>query len=100
MKNKQRKPIHPGVIYYNEVLKPLHITITEAAKQLNISRKTLSEIINEKVPLTLDIARRFAGSTNTSIEVWYNMQVKLDLWKINSKLYKDIKPFAVRKQNR
>lgn len=75
MKNKQRKPIHPGVIYYNEVLKPLHITITEAAKQLKISRKTLSEIINEKVSLTVDMAKKFAESTNTSIEAWYNMQV-------------------------
>lgn len=43
-----RKPTHPGAVLLEDVIKPLGITITEAAKMLGVSRKTLSEFVNEK----------------------------------------------------
>jgi len=79
-----RKPTHPGEVLYEEVLKPLNISISEAAKNLEISRKTLSEIINGKCSLTPEMAVRIAYATDTSPESWINMQTKLDLWKIRS----------------
>jgi addiction module HigA family antidote len=38
----KRKPTHPGEVLLEDVIKPLGLTITEAAKDLGISRKTLS----------------------------------------------------------
>ena len=57
------------------------ITITEAARNLGVSRKTLSEIVNGRCSLTPEIAVRIGKATNTSPESWLAMQSKLDLWK-------------------
>ncbi len=84
MKNK-RKPIHPGVLFKEEVLEPLGMTITEAAKKLGISRKNLSELINERISLSPDMAIRIAKATKTSPESWLGMQVKLNIWESENK---------------
>jgi len=83
-----RKPTHPGEVLYEDVLKPLGISITEAARNLEISRKTLSEIVNGRCSLTPEMAVRIGYATNTSPESWINMQTKFDLWKIRDQ--KDI----------
>ena len=51
-------PPHPGEGLKEDVLVPLGLTVTETAKALGISRKTLSEIVNGKSPITPDIAVR------------------------------------------
>ena len=75
-----RKPIHPGEVLLEDVIKPLGLTVTEAAKNLGVSRKTLSELVNQKAALSPEMALRIAKATNTSPESWLNMQTKLDLW--------------------
>ena len=50
------KPIHPGAILREDVLKPYNLTITDAARDLQISRKQLSEIVNEKSSITTEMA--------------------------------------------
>ena len=64
-----------------DVLDPLGITVTEAARMMGITRKTLSEFVNEKSSCTVQMALRIAKVTNTSAESWLSMQIKLDLWK-------------------
>lgn len=81
----RRKPVHPGVLLKEDVLIPLGISVTDAANDLGVSRKTLSELINEKSSLSPDMAVRIAKATNTSPESWLNMQLKLDLWKSEQK---------------
>jgi len=76
----KRKPVHPGNVFEEDVLTPLGLTVTEAAADLGVSRKTLSELINENASLSPDMAIRKAKATNTSPESWLNMQSKLDLW--------------------
>lgn len=41
-----RNPPHPGEIIRAHCLEPLGISVTEAAKALGVSRKTLSAILN------------------------------------------------------
>lgn len=90
----QRKPTHPGVLLKEEVLKPLGLTITDAAKDLGVSRKYLSEFINEKNSLSTELAIRISKATNTTPESWLGMQVKLDIWKsANKEIH--VKPFPV-----
>ena len=76
----KRKPTHPGVVLLEDVIKPLGLTVTEAAKNLGVSRKTLSELVNQKAALSPEMALRIAKATNTSPESWLNMQTKLNLW--------------------
>ena len=37
----KRKPTHPGEVLLEDVIKPLGLTITEAARDLCVNRKTL-----------------------------------------------------------
>jgi len=76
-----RKPVHPGKVFHEDVLVPLGITVTDAARMMNITRKALSELVNEKTSCSPQMALRIAQVTNTSAESWLAMQIKLDLWK-------------------
>jgi len=76
-----RKPIHPGKVFLEDVLVPLGITVTDAARMMNVTRKALSELVNEKSSCSPQMALRIAQVTHTSAESWLAMQIKLDLWK-------------------
>jgi addiction module HigA family antidote len=76
----KRKPVHPGEVLLEEVLKPLNISITQAAKDLGVSRKTLSELVNCRCSLSPEMSIRLAKATKTSPDSWLYMQTKLDLW--------------------
>ncbi|RUR73359.1 HigA family addiction module antitoxin [Chlorogloeopsis fritschii PCC 9212] len=43
-----RKPRHPGALIKRQYLEPLNLTVTELATILGVSRKTVSEIVNEQ----------------------------------------------------
>ena len=75
-----RKPTHPGTVLLEDVMKPLNLSVTETARLLGVSRKALSEFINEKSSLSPEMAIRIGKATNTSPESWMNMQQKLSLW--------------------
>jgi addiction module HigA family antidote len=79
--SKKRKPTHPGEVLLEDVIKPLGLSVAEAAKDLGVSRKTLYELINGKSSLSPQMAVRIGEATKTSPESWLNMQTKLDLWK-------------------
>lgn len=84
MANK-RKPVHPGEVLREDVLVPLGLTVTEAARRLRTSRKTLSAILNGRAPVTPDMAVKIACATGTTPESWLFMQSKLDLWHAGQK---------------
>lgn len=75
--NMTRKPTHPGTVFLEDVMKPLNLTVTDAARMLGVSRKALSEFVNEKASLSPEMALRISKATNTSAESWMNMQQKL-----------------------
>ncbi len=89
-----RKPTHPGNILKEEVIIPLRLSITQAAMDLGVSRKALSELLNEHSSLSPEMAIRIGRATNTSPESWLNMQNKLDIWKAEQK-DPEVIPFPV-----
>ena len=84
----KRKPTHPGEVLREDVVKPLGLTVTEAAKRLGVTRKTLSELLNCKSSLSPEIAVRIGKATRTTPESWLYMQAKLDLWTAEQKSIK------------
>lgn len=75
-----KNPTHPGELLRYDCLLPLGLTVTETAKALGISRKTLSEIVNGKSPITPDIAVRLERAfTNPPAEMWLRLQAAYDL---------------------
>jgi addiction module HigA family antidote len=82
-------PPHPGEGLKEDVLVPLGLTVTETAKALGISRKTLSEIVNGKSPITPDIAVRLERAfTNPPADMWLRLQAAYDLRLAEQKLKK------------
>jgi len=75
-----RKPTHPGEILREDVIKPLGLTVTEAANRLGVTRKTLSALINCRASMSPEMAVRVSKATKTSPESWLYMQAKLALW--------------------
>jgi addiction module HigA family antidote len=73
-------PPHPGEVLKELCIEPLGITVTDAAKGLGISRKTLSRILNGKAGISPEMAVRLSIAFNTSSESWLNQQSQYDLW--------------------
>jgi len=74
---KKRKPTHPGEILREDVIKPLGLSVPEAAKLLGITRKTLSTLINCRASLSPEMAVRLGRATGTSPESWLNNNASL-----------------------
>ena len=80
-----RKPTHPGEVLREDVLIPLGLTVTEAAKRLKVNRNTLSALLNCKTSLSPEMAVRIGKATRTTPESWLYMQAKLNLWNAEKK---------------
>ncbi len=77
---RMHNPPHPGKVIKSLCLEPLGISVTEAAKALGVSRKTLSAIINGRASISPEMAVRLSLAFSTSSESWLNQQSQYDLW--------------------
>ncbi len=95
LRDPKRRPTHPGEILRQDVLPALKLTQGELAKQLGVSRLTVSELLREKRAVSPDMALRLARLLNTTPESWLNMQQAVDLWELGrarTSRYACIKP--------
>jgi len=79
---KMYNPPHPGEIIKNLWLDPMNISIKKAAEAMDISRKTLSNIIHKKGKVTPEIAVRLSMALGSSPESWMGHQTAYDLWQV------------------
>jgi antitoxin HigA-1 len=77
---KMHNPAHPGEVLKEAYLEPLHLSVTEFARRIGISRKCASELINGHSGLGLETAHRIAKATDTTPDLWLTMQLNHDLW--------------------
>lgn len=77
---KMHDPPHPGEVLRELCLNPLNLTVTEAARGLGVSRKTLSSILNGRAGISAEMAVRLSMAFNGSAESWLNQQLQYDLW--------------------
>jgi antitoxin HigA-1 len=62
-----------------ECIEPLGLTISQAAEALGVSRKTLSELVNEKCGINPRMAVRLSKVFGGSPETWLMQQAQYDL---------------------
>ena len=79
-------PPHPGEVLRELCIEPLGITVTDAARSLGVSRKTLSAILNERAGISPEMAIRLSKAFDTTAESWLNQQMQYDLWIANESL--------------
>ena len=73
-------PPHPGEILRADYVEPLGLSVTEAARALGVTRKTLSAIVNERAGISPAMAHRLSKALDTTPEFWVNLQTQYDLW--------------------
>ncbi len=56
--NAMVNPPHPGLTLRDDVLPALGLTVTDAAKQLDVSRVALSRVLNGRAAISPDMALR------------------------------------------
>lgn len=91
LRDRNRRPTHPGAILREDVLPHLGMTQKEFAERLGVSRLTVSDVIHEKRPVTPDMAMRLGRLLGNGPEIWLRMQQTLDLWELERRgTYKHI----------
>ena len=73
-------PPHPGGIVKRQCLEPPGLSVTKAARGLGVSRQALSELVNEKAGLSVEMAIRLSKAFGSTPETWLGLQMAYDLW--------------------
>ena len=72
-------PVHPGEILREDVLPALSMSEAAVADALKIARQTFCDILDEKQPVTAEIAVRFGKLFGNGPGFWVNLQRAYDL---------------------
>jgi len=78
-------PAHPGEIVRQACLKPLNLTVTDAAAALGVSRKALSDLLNGHSGVSPDMAIRLEKVFGSTADAWLRMQMQRDLWEVRKR---------------
>lgn len=78
-------PPHPGELLHALWLEPLSLSVTAAAQQLKVSRKTLSEIVNGRAAVSAEMALRLELAFGKSAQSWLGHQAAWDLWQLQGR---------------
>ena len=76
-------PPHPAEIIREDILPELGLSVTEAARQLGVSRVALSRVLNGKAAISAEMALRlhlWLGDNSPSAESWLHQQADYDLF--------------------
>ena len=91
-----RNPPHPGGIVRRQCLEPLGLSVTRAAAGLGVTRQALSELLNGKTRISVDMAIRLSRAFGSTPETWLGMQLAYDLWQAQDRANQiKVEKFAV-----
>src|SRR5207245_6438132 len=73
-------PPHPGAFIRDEILDELALSVSDAAKVLDVRRATLSDLINGNAALSAEMALRIEKAFGVKMETLLNMQAWYDAY--------------------
>ncbi|HEY9539403.1 MAG TPA: HigA family addiction module antitoxin [Kiloniellaceae bacterium] len=74
-----KNPPHPGLSVRQDCLEPLGLSVTEAARQLGVSRKQLSDLVNGHAGISPEMAIRLDKAFGGGADTWLRLQAAYDL---------------------
>ncbi|HEV8240186.1 MAG TPA: HigA family addiction module antitoxin [Thermoanaerobaculia bacterium] len=82
----KRGPTHPGTILREDTLPALGLNISEAARQLRVSRQMLHSILAERSGVSPEMALRLGRFCGNGAAFWLRLQANHDLWRAEQEL--------------
>ncbi|MEL6064009.1 MULTISPECIES: HigA family addiction module antitoxin [unclassified Methylobacterium] len=79
MSYRLQNPGHPGGYVLRNVIEPRDLTVMDAASLLDVPRQALFDFLNEKVPLTAELAFRIETVFGIEMETLMDMQTQFDI---------------------
>ena len=81
-------PPHPGQVIQEEILAPLSLPegVSQLAQHLEVQGETLSVVLNERGPMTAELAYRLSLLFKPSAESWLRQQAAYELWQVKQHL--------------
>ena len=76
----KHRPIPPGEFIRKDILEEFGLTQQQLADRLRVHRRTINELVKGKRGLSADMALRLGKFTNTTPQMWLNLQNAIDLW--------------------
>lgn len=86
----QRAPTHPRAILRDDILAGLGVSVSEAARQLRVTRQTLHRILAGTAAITPDMAVRLGKFCGNGPALWLRMQQAYDLWHAERRLRREV----------
>jgi len=83
-------PVHPGEMLREEVLPALKLSVSEAARQLGVSRQTLHRIMAGTHSITPEMAVRIGKFCGNGPGLWLRIQQRYDLRHVEQRLRNEI----------
>lgn len=84
-------PTHPGEILREDVLPALGLSVSEAARQLRVSRQTLHRILSGAMAVSPEMALKLGRFCGNGPDLWLRMQIAYDLWHAERRIGKELK---------
>ncbi len=76
---RMKTPTHPGGFIKHEIITPLGLSVTGAAKALAVTRPALSALLNEHANLSPEMALRVERAFGVSMDTLMRMQNSFDI---------------------
>ncbi|HXP85322.1 MAG TPA: HigA family addiction module antitoxin [Bryobacteraceae bacterium] len=74
-----KNPPHPGDFIRTEIVEPAGLSVTAAAKALQVSRPALSSLLNSRSDLSGDMALRIEKAFGVKMDTLMRMQSSYDI---------------------
>lgn len=76
---RMKSPAHPGSFVKLDIIAPLDLSVTDAAKVLGVTRPALSALLNERAALSPEMALRIEQAFGVSMDTLMRMQNSFDI---------------------
>ena len=73
LKDRSNAPAHPGALLPEDVLPALRVTVTDAARQLGVSRQALYAILAERAGISAEMAVRLGKFCGNGPALWLRL---------------------------
>lgn len=80
-----KNPPHPGDFIRTEIVEPAGLSVTDAAKALQVSRPALSTLLNSKAALSGDMALRIEKAFGVKMDTLMRMQSAYEIAKTRTR---------------